>query len=122
MSATCGHVLVLCGAPTCAGEVHAQALEALAEVVRTSSHGMLVRGGCTSGPVACRLRPAGPMLVVQACDARLHATAPALRVGPLRGRADVDAVAAWLRDGADPARLPGHLVATHRTMSAAAQN
>lgn len=121
--AAAGYTAVLCVAGGCAGPAAGTVLDGLRAAVRASRGGVLVSAGCTLGPVACRLRPAAPLVVVQPCDARREPCGPPLRVGPLRGAADVAALATWLRAGAlDVGLLPAHLRAVHRDLAAAAGN
>lgn len=125
--ATTGFTAVLCTAPGCgpgdAATVSGHLLATLRAVVRGSRHGLLVSAGCVVGSTACGLRPTAPMVLVQPCDAARHPVGPALRVGPLRTRADVDALGAWLRVGElDLALLPAHLRQLHRRVAAAQSN
>lgn len=118
-----GYTAVLCGAPPCLEHAADEVAESVRRCVRRSWHGVLVRAGCTLGATACRLRPAGPLVLVQPCDAKQRPTGYAIRVGPLCTVADVRALSAWLLVGdLDPTRLPAHLVATHRTVRSAARN
>jgi hypothetical protein len=106
------YTAVTCGTCTVPGGVGPALQEALREVVRASQGGVLVRSGCLAG---CPVRPAGPVVVVQPCDAGRRPTAPALRIGPLRTGADVAALAAWLRAAdLDPRLLPRPLVVPPR--------
>jgi hypothetical protein len=112
MSFHSGYTAVTCAACTGPGTVGPALQDALRPVVRASTGGVLVGAGCLAG---CAGRPAGPVLLVQPCDGERRPTSPALRIGPLRTGADVDAVTAWLGAGdLDPALLPRHLVVPPR--------
>lgn len=118
-----GFTLVVCTAPGCHTEQSNCVAATLRDCVRSSRHGVLVVSGCTLGPFACRLRPGGSLVLVQPCDAQRRPTAPAIRVGPLRSDGDIAAVQAWIRIARfDPALLPPHLIALHRTTRAAMRN
>ncbi|WP_219412708.1 hypothetical protein [Pseudonocardia nigra] len=119
-----GFTLLLCAGGRCRTEQYERAVAALREVVRTTALGVLVVSpGCVLGPFSCRLRAAGPVLVVQPCDARRRPTRSAVRAGPLCIDEDVAVVAAWLRAGRfDAALLPGRLQTARRTAAAAARN
>jgi len=118
-----GCTVVLCTASACRTALHAPLMSALRAVVRSSTHGMLVTTGCRLGPLACRTREHGPMLLVQACDRQRRPVGCAVLVGPVRVEADVAAVEAWLRDGRfDPALLPEHLRTAQRAMRVAVRN
>lgn len=118
-----GYTLVVCAAPACVTEQPNRATEALRDCVRSSRHGVLVVSGCSLGAVGCRLRPTGALILAQPCDVDRRPTGPAVRVGPLRSDDDVAAVQAWIRAARfDPALLPPHLVALHRTTRAAMHN
>ena len=122
-----GFTTVVCQSPGCGhGDPRAvagQLFAALRLAVRESRHGVLVSAGCLLGPSICGARATAPMVLVQACDAERRAVAPAMRVGPLRTVADVDALAAWLRAGdLDLGLLPAHLLTVHRRAAAAPLN
>ena len=120
-----GYTLVLCSAPTCDTAVEGpdRVAAAMSDCVRSSRHGVLVVSGCTLGPVACRLRPPGPLVLVQPCDVHRRPTGPVIRVGPLRTGADLDTVRNWIQAGRlDPALLPSHLITVHRTTCVAMTN
>jgi hypothetical protein len=121
------YTAVLCRAPRCGagdpGTVWSRSAAALRAAVATSRQGVLVSAGCLVGPAACGLRPSAPLVVVQPCDTDRNPTGPALRIGPLRTEADVDALAAWLRAGdLDGALRPAHLLDLHRRAAAAPRN
>jgi hypothetical protein len=98
-------------------------MSALRAVVRSSTHGVLVTAGCRLGPLACRTREHGPLLMVQPCDVDRRPVGCAVLVGPVRAGGDVAAVEAWLRGGRyDPALLPVHLWAAQRAVRGAARN
>jgi hypothetical protein len=85
--------------------------------------GVLVVAGCTLGAVVCRLRPPAPLVVVQPCDVQRRPIGPAVRVGPLRSRADVTELVLWLgRARFDVDALPDRLAVTHRAVGAATVN
>jgi hypothetical protein len=91
--------------------------------VRSTRHGVLVVSGCTLDPLACRLRPTGPMLVVQPCYTQRRPTGPAIRVGALRTHDDIAAMQDWIRTARfDPAPLPPHLIAVRQRTRAATSN
>jgi hypothetical protein len=114
---------VLCAAPPCLDDQAQQTTAALKSCVRSSRHGVLVTSGCTLGPVGCRLRPAGQLLVVQPCGTDRHPIGPAVRVGPIRTDDDLAAVQEWIRTSRfDPLLLPPHRTSTHRTLRGATQN
>jgi hypothetical protein len=118
-----GCTVVLCAASTCCTALHAPLMSALRAAVRSTTHGVLVTAGCRLGPLACRSRGPGPLLIVQPCDRHRRPVGCAVLVGPLLGDADVVAVEEWLRAGFfDPTLLPGHLRTTQRAVRAAAQN
>lgn len=116
-----GFTLVLCAAASCrpAEPLFAE----LRESVRASRHGVLVVSGCLSGPVSCRLRPGGHVLLLQPCDADRRPRGPAVRIGPVRTEQDRRDVRSWIERGRfDPHLLPAHLVTEHRRVTAAAAN
>ncbi|WP_433274097.1 hypothetical protein ACQPZA_24390 [Pseudonocardia xinjiangensis] len=122
-----GFTAVLCTATGCGtgdeGTVAAPLLDVLRSAVRSSRHGVLVTTGCLFDGPACAMRATAPVVLVQACDARRRPTGVAVRVGPLRTSADVDALASWLRAGRlDPAELPARLLDLHRRAAAAPLN
>lgn len=118
-----GYTLVLCGVPICRAGPPFGLSAALRECVRSSRYGVLVMSGCTLGPVGCRLREAGPIIVVQPCDTERRPTRPAVRIGPIRDDGDLAAVRNWIRCASfDPSLLPTHLTALHRARGAAARN
>jgi hypothetical protein len=122
-----GFTAVVCRSVGCGasdpGTVAVHLFAALAAVVRASRHGVLVSTGCLLGPSACGARTAAPMLVVQPCDEERRPVGVAVRLGPLRTTADVDALVAWLRAGRLAADgLPAHLVGVHHRMAAAPLN
>lgn len=78
-----------------------QVEEVLRAAVRSSRGGILVRSD----------RDLGGFVVVQPCDDERRPTRPALRIGPVRSRADATALADWLTRGAgEPRELPAHLL------------
>lgn len=146
-----GYTLLSYAAPGCATPPDVRGPAAtLQECVRSSRHGVLVVAGCTLGPVTCRLRAAGPVLVVQPCDRHRRAVGPAIWIGPLRTdpsttrstdadgdtdndpdgseidgvlAADLALVVDWLRAARfDPALLPPRLTALHRRTRAVSRN
>lgn len=121
------YTAVLCCAPRCGegdpGTAWSDTATALRATVAAGRYGVLVSAGCLVGPAACGLRPSAPLVVVQPCDTDRNPTGPALRIGPLRTAADVDALAGWLRAGdLDAALLPAHLLDLHRRAAAAPLN
>jgi hypothetical protein len=122
-----GFTVVLCTASACGvgdeGTVAGKLIDALRGVVRASRYGVLVTTGCLFGETACGVRARAPVVLVQACDPDRRPTGPALRIGPLRTGADVDALVTWFRTGhLDPAGLPARLLALHRRAVAAPLN
>ena len=118
-----GYTVVICAAPACSTEQSNGISAALRDCVRSSRHGVLVVSGCYLGAISCRLRPVGPLVLVKPCDAHRRPTGPVVCVGPLRSDDDVAAVQEWIRIARfDPALLPPHLVALHRTTRAAMHN
>ncbi|WP_433287120.1 hypothetical protein ACQPZQ_32360 [Pseudonocardia sp. CA-142604] len=122
-----GFTVVLCTTPACGagdeGTVAGKLIDALRGAVRTSRYGVLVTTGCLFGGAACGVRARAPMVLVQACDPGRRPTGPAVRIGPLRTGADVDALVTWLRTGhLDPAVLPARLLDLHRRAIAAPLN
>jgi hypothetical protein len=120
-----GFTAVVCRSQGCAdpGTVAPHLVDALRAAVRESPLGVLVSTGCLLGPSACCGRAAAPVVLVQRCDAERRPVAPAVRVGPVRTVADVEALVSWLRTGRlEPGELPGHLLAAHRLMAAAPRN
>jgi hypothetical protein len=122
-----GFTAVLCSARGCgpgdSATVSRRLAATLREVVCSSRHGVLVGAGCVVGPSVCALRPTAPVVLVQPCDAERRPVRCAVRVGPLRTLADVEALGVWLRAGdLDPARLPAHLLDVQRRAAAAPAN
>lgn len=104
MSST-GFTVVVCQTERCSTAL--ALMPALRAVVRSARHGVLISTGCTLGPLTCRSRAAGAVVLVQPCDLDRRPTAPAVHVGPLRTRSDVADLVAWLRTGElDPTDLP----------------
>ena len=122
-----GFTAVLCTAPGCGADdpatVAGRLVDVLRAAVRDSKLGVLVSTGCLLGRPACTLRVTSPVVVVQPCDAGRRPTAGAVRIGPLRTAADVDALGSWLRAGRlEPGLLPAHLLDVHRQAAAAPMN
>jgi hypothetical protein len=118
-----GYTAVLCTAERCSTDDLRDTAAALRECVRTSEHGLLVMAGCTVGALGCRLRPPGPLLVVQPCDPDRQPVGPAVRVGPVTGPEDVRTIERWMGgQQLDPALLPDHLVGLERSTRRAARN
>lgn len=77
-------------------------LERLGAAIRRCPHGVLVRTGCLVRASRCRGNPAhdsGSYLLVQLCGPDRSPQGPAIPVGPILTRDDVDTVATWLEDG-----------------------
>ncbi|GLZ06134.1 hypothetical protein Acsp03_36000 [Actinomadura sp. NBRC 104412] len=100
--------VVVCGAVPCSPPetIGDLLLPRLAEVVRRTPHGVLVRGGCLLGAPRClfqgrseAFRDSGTYLAVQPCDTDRRPCGKAIRVGPVLARDDAEAVASWLADG-----------------------
>lgn len=109
-----GYVAVRCADRACGGPLAADLDQALRESVRSSRHGILVVSGCTCGPLACRTRPVGPVVLVQPCRGN-RPTGPAVHIGPVSGGEDVAAVRACLEHGhLDVKNLPMRLLVLHR--------
>lgn len=113
MTSCSGYTAVTCVAPGCGladdATVGSELVAALREVVRASTHGVLVSSGCMLR--GCPGRAVAPVVVVQPCDEARRPTSCALAVGPLRTTADVEMLAAWLGAGdLDPRLLPAHLL------------
>jgi len=107
-----GYTVVLCVAPGCRAGQPNRATAALRDYVRSSRHGVLIVSGCSLGPATCRLRPAGPLVLVQPCDTHRRPIGPAIRVGPIRSDDDLIALQKWIRVARfDPTLLPPHLAA-----------
>jgi hypothetical protein len=122
-AAAAAFTVVACAAVPCHGQQADELRAALQECVAGSPLGVLVVAGCTMGATGCRLRPAGPVLVVQPCDAERRPVGPAIRVGPVRTAQDVEAVRNWLGAARfDPAALPARLTVLHRATRTAARN
>ena len=120
---TAGYTVLRCAAPECGSAMVTELLAVLRECVSSSRGGVLVSTDCTFGRLACRLRPSGPVLLVQPCDGERRPTRSAVRVGPLRTLDDVAAVQDWLRAGwINAAGLPARLTALDRDTRAAATN
>jgi hypothetical protein len=122
-----GFTVVLCTTSACGagdeGTVAGKLIDALRGVVRASRYGVLVTTGCLFGEAACVMRARAPVVLVQACDPDRRPTGPALRIGPLRTSADVDALITWLRTGhLDPVGLPPRLLDLHWRAVAAPLN
>ena len=112
--AVAGYTVVACAAVPCRGEPADDLRAVLRDCVAGSALGVLVVAGCTMGPTGCGLRPPGPVVVVQPCDAERRPMGAAVRIGPVRSAEDVDAVRDWLRAARfDPAALPARLTALH---------
>lgn len=106
-----GYTAVFYGTPGCA--VSTRLAGTLGEVVRCSSHGVLVSAAGR----------AAPHVIVQPCDADRRPVACALQIGPLHSDADVDVVGEWLRTGdLDPNALPDRLFGSRRRAAAASLN
>jgi hypothetical protein len=122
-----GFTVVLCTASVCGagdeGTVVGKLIDALRGVVRASRYGVLITTGCLFAEAACRVRARASVVLVQPCDPDRRPTGVAVRIGPLRTAADVDALATWLRTGnLDPAELPARLLDLHRQAVAAPLN
>ncbi|MHA6628705.1 hypothetical protein ACU61A_24970 [Pseudonocardia sichuanensis] len=118
-----GYTAVLCAAAPCRTETFGETTTTLRECVRTSRHGVLVTSGCTLGALSCRLRPPGPLLVVQPCDDERRPLGPAVRIGPVIRPDDISSIEGWIRgDRLDPTLLPSHLMGLHRRTRGAGQN
>ena len=109
-----GYTAVVCAARGCGwgddATVAGPLVDAIRRAVAASDHGVMVTTGCLFG-ADCGVRPAAPVLLVQACDAERRPTARAIAIGPLRTSVDVEAVGVWLRAGRlDPLLLPAHLL------------
>lgn len=122
-----GFTVVLCTAAGCGprdpGTVSQHLVAALRDTVRSSRHGVLISAGCVVGTGGCALRPTAPVVLVQPCDVERRPCTAAVRVGPLRTVADVDALAGWLRTGElDPTLLPAHLLDLQRRALSAPLN
>ncbi|URN01074.1 hypothetical protein LUW76_45970 [Actinomadura madurae] len=77
-------------------------LSRIAEVVRRSRHGVLVRSGCLLRAPRCRSRgghDSGTYLAVQPCDLDREPRGDMIPVGPVLAVDDAEAVASWLADG-----------------------
>ncbi|MDJ1132168.1 hypothetical protein [Streptomyces iconiensis] len=101
--------LVVC--TTCRTAAEERALERLRVAVRSCPHGVLVTGGCLRLFLSCS-SARGFYAVVQPCTKDREPSGPLVRIGPVRGAADAEAVCLWLRtgmpgdaDGSLPARL-----------------
>ena len=92
-----GFTVVVCQADRCCSEL--ALMPALRAAVRASAHGVLISSGCTVGPLTCRSRVAGPVVLVQPCDLQRRPVGPAVQVGPLQTRSDVADLVSWLRTG-----------------------
>jgi hypothetical protein len=118
-----GYTLAMCAAPACSTEQPNGISAALRACVWSSRHGVLVVSGCCLGAVSCRLRSAGPLVLMKPCDVHRRPTGPVVCVGPLRSDDDIAVVQEWIRSARfDPALLPPRLVALHRTIRAAMHN
>ena len=127
-ASSAGFTAVLCTSPACGvgdeGTVTNGLIDALRAVVRSSRFGVLVTTGCLFGGVACGGKATrSPVVLVQACDTQRRPTGIAVRVGPMRTDADVEALVSWLRSGhLDAGALPARLLAMHRRAAAAPLN
>lgn len=92
--------VVLCRAPGCArgGDL---LLDLLRGTVRECPHGVLVSTGCVHGPMVCGRadRTAGAMVAVQPCAQDRRPVGAAVHIGPIRTKADTQALCRWLRGG-----------------------
>lgn len=99
--------LVVCG--FCDAAATGRVMDALRRAVRGCPHGVMVSAGCLEKVLHCRGRR-GVYAAVQPCSADRRPTGAVVRLGPLTAEADVEAVAAWLRDGMpDDGTLPDRL-------------
>lgn len=117
-----GYMAIVCAALGCHSELSSDTTAAVRDRVGSSRYGVMVVSGCFFGPVMCRLRPTGQMVVVQPCDVDNAPQGPAVRLGPVRSTADVSAIRACLTNGFHADDIPPHLLAMHRDIQAAAGN
>lgn len=103
-------------------------LDALANSVRRSPHGVLVRSPCQLGPLWCHSRKNsrrtnGSMLLVQPCDTHREPLGPVITVGPIRTPNDLITVAGWLETApTSAADLPKRLCRTLTDRGPASRN
>jgi hypothetical protein len=99
--------LVVCG--SCDAAVTGRVMDGLRRVVRGCPHGVMVSTGCLEKVLHCRGH-SGVHAAVQPCSVDRRPTGAVVRLGPLTAEVDVEAVAAWLRDGMpDDGTLPDRL-------------
>lgn len=116
-----GWTAVLCRAEGCCFDL--PLMTALRAAVRAAPHAVLLSTGCTLGPMTCRSRADGAIVLVQPCDAARRPVGAATHVGPIRTADDLADVVAWLRGGVlDPERLASHLRIEHTRRRLAHQN
>lgn len=122
-SAAEGYMAVLCTGAACRSAQTQDTDDVLRECVRASGHGLLVVAGCSSGPVGCRVRPPGQMILVQRCDSDRRPFGAAVQIGPIRTPEDLGAVRESLAAGTfDSTVLPSHLIAARQRARTAARN
>ncbi len=85
----------------CADDLATSVLEALRDTIGRCRHGVLVRADCMLGRFICAVRPTGPgvMVLLQPCSTDRKPTGPALRVGPIDAREDIETLCGWLERG-----------------------
>lgn len=88
-------------------------LERLGAAVRRCPHGVLIRTGCLVRAPRCGGSPAhdsGSYLLVQPCAPDRSPQGPAITIGPVLTRDDVESLVTWLEDGTlDTERLDRRL-------------
>ncbi|WP_151483248.1 hypothetical protein [Streptomyces albicerus] len=92
-----------------AGSKADERLDPLRRAVRACPHGVMVSTGCLGGLLHCR-RTAGLHAAVQPCAEDRRPNGDVVRLGPITGEADAEAIGAWLRSGMpDDGTLPRRL-------------
>jgi hypothetical protein len=90
-------------------------LEELRATIRRCAHGMLVTTACMLGPLACAVRPHGPVVILQPCSVERVPIGSARWIGPINDKADIRALRDWLEQGEwDSGALPDRLRADLR--------
>jgi hypothetical protein len=101
--------VAVCGSQPCRLGRDLGLLDQLAAVVRRCRHGVLIRADCLLGMSRCAsddaAREAGSYLVVQPYARDWRPRGPAIAVGPVLTRDDVETVVTWLENGELEAEL-----------------
>ncbi|MGQ0623221.1 MAG: hypothetical protein ACT4PP_00960 [Sporichthyaceae bacterium] len=117
-----GYTAFACTGPSCES-LCGQVFAPLRACVRAGMHGVLVSTGCSLGPLMCRTRTPGTVVIVQPCDEARRPIDAAMVIGPLRDDLDVDELRRWLEKGTlEFGLLPARLRAVSRAAELALVN